>query len=159
PDALPEATPAQAETRNEQPGGVPTATGVLPVPDMRGGIVFALMGDNGSGDRAQYRVAASMARYFNESRRFSFVLMLGDNLYHDAYMNNFPFPYKPLLDRGVQFYASIGNHDRISQQHFKPFNMNDHTYYAFTKGNARFVVLDSNQPADEAQRNWFDTAF
>lgn len=99
-----------------------------------------------------------MLRYFSEVRRFSFVLMLGDNLYHDDCTNEFLLPYRPLLDRGVQFYAALGNHDRDSERHFKPFNMNGHTYYAFNKGNARFVVLNSNQPSDQTQLKWLDTA-
>ena len=51
--------------------------------------------------------------------------MLGDNLYHDDYTDEFSVPYKPLLDRGVKFYAALGNHDRDLEIHFKPFNMND----------------------------------
>jgi hypothetical protein len=37
--------------------------------------------------------------------------------------------------------------------------MSDRSYYAFTEGNARFVVLNSNQPGDTAQLAWLDSAF
>ncbi|HEX4347123.1 MAG TPA: metallophosphoesterase, partial [Vicinamibacterales bacterium] len=93
------------------------------------------------------------------SHHFEFVIMLGDNLYTDDYQSEFLTPYKALLDRGVSFYASLGNHDRDLEEHFKPFNMNDHPYYTFTKGNARFVALNSNRPTDPAQYQWLDHAY
>ncbi len=68
-------------------------------------------------------------------------------------------PYQGLLERGVLFYAALGNHDKEIQQHYKPFHMTDRAYYAFTEGNARFVALNSNHPADAAQLSWFDGAF
>ena len=41
--------------------------------------------------------------------------MLGDNLYGGDsprdYQRKFEEPYKALLDAGVKFYASLGNHD------------------------------------------------
>ena len=120
---------------------------------------FALIGDSGSGDSAQKNVANAMLRYFTTARRFTFVLMLGDNLYHDDYQGEFSVPYQGLLERGVLFYAALGNHDRELEQHYKPFHMTDRLYYAFTEGNARFVALNSNHPADKAQLAWLDGAF
>ena len=76
--------------------------------------------------------------------------MLGDNLYDDDYTNEFSVPYKALLDRGVKFYAALGNHDRDLEIHFKPFNMNDVDRYSFDQGNARFAVLNSNHPGRSA---------
>ena len=129
------------------------------MPQIRGGTVFAIMGDSGSGDQAQQAVAQAMLTYFNTARRFPFVLMLGDNLYDDDYTNEFSVPYKPLLDRGVKFYAALGNHDRDLEIHFKPFNMNDVDRYSFDEGNARFAVLNSNHPADPLQLKWFDQVY
>ena len=129
------------------------------LPGIPGSTRFALIGDSGSGDWAQQAVANAMLRYFTTARRFSFVLMLGDNLYHDDYQSEFSVPYQGLLERGVLFYAALGNHDRELQQHYKPFHMTDRLYYAFTEGNARFVVLNSNKPGDDAQREWLDGAF
>jgi hypothetical protein len=83
--------------------------------------------------------------------------MLGDNLYDDNYRGEFSVPYQGLLERGVLFYAALGNHDRELEQHFKPFHMTDRLFFAFTEGNARFVALNSNHPADRAQLAWFDT--
>lgn len=158
PNVLPVEAPApQPEAAaTPQPAG---ATSPLPMPSIRGGTVFALMGDSGSGDQAQQAVAQAMLTYFNTARHFSFVLMLGDNLYDDDYTNEFSVPYKPLLDRGVTFHAVLGNHDRDLEIHFKPFNMNDVDRYSFDQGNARFVALNSNHPADPLQIQWFDSAW
>ena len=161
-DYLPDAFPAKATA------GVPTAaptplpagtSSPLPMPQLRGGLVFALMGDSGSGDVSQEQVAQAMVTYFNTARRFPFVLLLGDNLYDDDYTGEFLTPYKPLLDRGVKFYAALGNHDRDLEIHFKPFNMNDVDKYSFDEGNARFVALNSNHPGDPVQIKWLDSTF
>jgi hypothetical protein len=158
PDALPEPAPvvAPAAQASSVAGG---AVSPLPMPTIRGATLFALMGDSGSGDIAQQQVAQAMLTYFTTARRFPFVLMLGDNLYDDDYTNEFLIPYKPLLDRDVKFYAAIGNHDRDLEIHFKPFNMQDSDRYTFDQGNARFVALNSNHPADPQQINWLDTVF
>jgi hypothetical protein len=158
PDALPTLAPSTVPT--VPPTAIrDAAASPLPMPDIRGGSVFALMGDSGSGDLPQQQVAQAMATYFETARRFPFVLMLGDNLYDDDYTNEFLMPYKVLLDRGVKFYATIGNHDRDLQIHFKPFNMGDKDRYTFDQGNARFAALNSNHPGDPEQIKWLDTAF
>ncbi len=158
PDALPPtpaAPPREAAAKPLPPG----ATSPLPMPQIRGGTVFALMGDSGSGDQSQEAVAQAMLTYFTTARRFPFVLMLGDNLYDDDYTNEFLVPYKPLLDRGVKFYATLGNHDRDLEIHFKPFNMGDHDRYTVDQGNVRFAAINSNHPADPEQIKWLNGAF
>jgi hypothetical protein len=153
--ATPAAGPPAAAARPLPPG----ATSPLPMPQIRFSTVFALMGDSGSGDQSQLAVAQAMLTYFNTARRFPFVLMLGDNLYDDDYTNEFLTPYKPLLDRGVRFYATLGNHDRDLEIHFKPFNMGDRDRYAFDEGNARFAVLNSNHPSDPEQIKWLNGVY
>jgi hypothetical protein len=86
--------------------------------------------------------------------------MMGDNLYGSegpsAYDRKFERPYKPLLDSGVKFYASLGNHDEPNQRFYKAFNMNGERYYTFKpKGNIRIFALDSNY-VDKAQLDWFE---
>jgi predicted phosphodiesterase len=158
PDALPADPPAGVAAAPATP--LPPGTrSPLPMPSIRGGTVFALMGDSGSGDESQLAVAQAMLTYFTTARRFPFVLMLGDNLYHDDYTNEFSIPYKPLIDRGVKFYATLGNHDRDLEIHFKPFNMEDRDRYSFDQGNARFAVLNSNHPGDPEQIKWLDGVF
>src|SRR5436305_98532 len=158
PTALPAPAPAPTAAAAATPMP-PGATSPLPMPSIRGGTVFGLMGDSGSGDQAQHAVAQAMLTYFNTARHFPFVLMLGDNLYDDDYTNEFSVPYKPLLDRGVKFYATLGNHDRDLEIHFKPFNMGDQDRYSFDQGNARFAVLNSNHPTDPEQIKWLDATF
>ncbi len=119
---------------------------------------FAVIGDSGTGDRAQYDVATRMEAY-RQATKFDFVIMLGDNIYgnhspHD-FADKFERPYKPLLDAGVKFYASLGNHDDPNDERlYKPFNMGGERYYAFRKGEVAFFALDSNY-MDPAQLMWF----
>jgi 3',5'-cyclic AMP phosphodiesterase CpdA len=120
---------------------------------------FAVIGDNGTGDRPQYQTAAQMARW-HEQFPFEFVLMLGDNLYGShqphAFKRKFEEPYRTLLQGGVKFYASLGNHDNPNERFYKPFNMNGNRYYKFSSGNADFFALDSNY-MDPQQLNWLET--
>jgi hypothetical protein len=161
-DFISNALPAQAPAGPPAAAATPIAPGAtspLAMPSIRGGTVFGIMGDSGSGDQAQQAVAQAMLTYFNTAHHFPFVLMLGDNLYDDDYTNEFSVPYKPLLDRGVKFYAALGNHDRDLEIHFKPFNMNDVDRYSFDQGNARFVALNSNHPSDPLQIKWLDQVY
>jgi predicted phosphodiesterase len=121
-------------------------------------IRFAVIGDSGTGKIEQYQVAQQMEKC-REKTGFDFVLMLGDNIYgHKSqrdFEQKFELPYKPLLDAGVKFYASIGNHDNPNERLYKPFNMGGARYYSFKKGNATFFALDSNY-MDLAQLSWLD---
>ena len=118
---------------------------------------FAVIGDSGTGDREQYDIARELEAY-REKVNFDFVIMLGDNIYgsHNAgdFARKFEQPYKPLLDAGVKFYASLGNHDDPDvERRYKPFNMNGERYYKFSKGDVDFFVLDSNY-MDPTQLKW-----
>jgi predicted phosphodiesterase len=120
---------------------------------------FAVIGDSGTGDRAQNEVAQRMEAY-RQATKFDFVIMLGDNIYgsHSPrdFVKKFEQPYKPLLDAGVKFYASLGNHDDPDDERlYKPFNMGGERYYAFRKGEVGFFALDSNY-MDPKQLSWLD---
>jgi Calcineurin-like phosphoesterase len=119
---------------------------------------FAVIGDNGTGDRPQYEVAQQMQK-FHDVFPFEFVVMLGDNLYGGEspldFQKKFEDPYRPLLEGGVKFYASLGNHDNPNERFYKPFNMNGNRYYSFKNGNAEFFALDSNY-MDPVQLKWVD---
>jgi predicted phosphodiesterase len=120
---------------------------------------FAVIGDSGTGEREQYEVANEMEIY-RQKVGFDFVIMLGDNIYggHRSkdFAEKFEQPYKPLLDAGVKFYASLGNHDDPNDERlYKPFNMGGERYYTFQKGDVRFFVLDSNY-MDPAQLDWLE---
>jgi len=120
---------------------------------------LAVIGDFGTGDPPQ----ADVARQMMKSRAvfpFQFVITVGDNIYTGSrpsdFEQDFAVPYKPLLDAGVPFYATLGNHDKTNERFYKPFNMNGSNYYAFKKGNVRFFALDSNY-MDPKQRAWIET--
>lgn len=120
---------------------------------------FAVIGDSGTGEPAQFQVAQEMESY-RKAAGFDFVVMLGDNIYggHSArdFEQKFELPYKPLLDAGVKFYASLGNHDDPNEERlYKPFNMNGERYYNFKKGNVEFFALDSTY-MDPRQLDWLE---
>jgi hypothetical protein len=120
---------------------------------------FAAIGDMGTGDASQYEVAQRMVAA-RQDFPFDFAIMLGDNIYGGSspkdFEKKFETPYKPLLDRGVKFYAALGNHDNPNERFYKLFNMNSATYYSYKKGNVRFYVLDSDY-MDPKQLSWLET--
>lgn len=129
----------------------------LSLPNKPDSLRFAVMGDTGTGGKAQYDVARQMVEW-RTVFPFEFVLMMGDNLYGGDkpkdYQQKFETPYKPLMDAGVKFYASLGNHDDANQRFYKNFNMNGERYYTFRpKLGIRFFALDSNY-MDRAQLAW-----
>src|SRR5690348_6561009 len=119
---------------------------------------FAAFGDNGTGGQEQYDVAQQMVRQ-RANFPFDFVLMLGDNIYGSDtaadFRRKFEDPYKPMLDAGVKFYASLGNHDNPNQRLYKPFNMDGKRYYSFRKENVEFFALDSTY-MDPVQLAWVE---
>src|SRR5579862_135326 len=120
---------------------------------------FAVIGDSGTGRHEQYEVAQEMEAY-QQKVRFDFVIMLGDNIYGGHrpadFARKFELPYKPLLDAGVKFYASLGNLDNPHDERlYKPFNMGGERYYSFKKGDVAFFALDSNY-MDPAQLRWIE---
>ena len=148
----PVARTAQAQPANET---VP--------PRAKTSIRFAVLGDTGTGERAQYDVAEQVWRS-HAVFPFEFVILVGDNLYGSErpqdYARKVELPYKPLLDAEIPFYASLGNHDDPNQIYYKPFNMDGKRFYTFKKdklGSAgvRFFALDSNYMTRD-QLEWFE---
>jgi len=132
----------------------------LSMPNRPGSVKFAAIGDNGTGEQPEYDLANQMDLWH---RRFPFdmVIMLGDNMYGSQrpadFTRKFERPYKPLLDAGVKFYASLGNHDNTNNDKYKPFNMGGERYYSYARSRVRFFVLDTNY-LDPAQLVWLETA-
>ena len=130
----------------------------IALPQRPDSVRFAVFGDSGTGDTAQYEVAAQMVKY-HQAFAFTFSLMLGDNMYGSErpqdFEKKFERPYKTLLDAKVDFYAVLGNHDDPNQRFYKPFNMNGQRYYSFKKGQVRFFALDSNYMEPE-QIAWLE---
>ena len=121
-------------------------------------VKFLVLGDTGTGDTAQFQVAAQVWK----SRQvfpYEFAIMLGDNIYGSErpqdFAQKFERPYKPLLDANIPFYAAIGNHDDPNQRYYKPFGMGGQRFYTYQKKDVRFYVLDSNY-MDKDQQTWLE---
>ena len=142
---------------------------VLTLPRKPGSVRFAAIGDSGRGDQPQYEVSAQM-QAFHKVFSYDFVVMLGDNVYDggtpEYYRDRFELPYKPLLDDGVKFYATIGNHDFPNQPFYAPFNMGGQRYYTFKPpslvtriagagDDVRFFMIDTER-LDRPQLEWID---
>jgi 3',5'-cyclic AMP phosphodiesterase CpdA len=137
----------------------PRAVQDLALPLTPNSIRFAVIGDQGTRDRFQIEVAEQLSR-FRARFPFTFVLTLGDNLYGGReesvdFERRFERPYRALLDAGVVFHASLGNHDSVGQTQYKHFHMNGSRYYTFHERDVQFVALDSNR-MDEPQVRWLD---
>jgi hypothetical protein len=139
------------------PGWAPAA--IAPLPNRPGSLKFGVLGDFGTGSQSQYQLAQQMAalhRNFN----YNLVVLVGDNLYGSErpqdFKSKFEVPYKPLLDAGVKFYASLGNHDAREQRFYKLFNMDGKLYYTFSpRMDVRFFALESTYPVPE-QIRWLE---
>ncbi|MBI1747412.1 MAG: metallophosphoesterase [Acidobacteria bacterium] len=137
---------------------------------------FAVIGDMGIGcdakDGNQCKIADLMCEYQDQ---FDFVITVGDNIYPDGdpklFPPNFEEPYRCLLELGMPFYASLGNHDTESSRwRYEEANVNYPNYhmiddrdevhrrfYSFRKGSVtrnsqtvpliEFLALDSNRVA------------
>jgi hypothetical protein len=121
---------------------------------------FAVIGDAGTGAAPQYAVGRQMG-VARATFPFEFVIMLGDNLYGRQdprdLVDKFERPYADLLQAGVRFYATLGNHDDPASRFYPAFNMDGERYYTFARKNVRFFVLDTNV-LDPKQIAWIDDA-
>lgn len=170
-EAPPDPSVRQAPTRTPAvlaapPNGV--GAGTLTLPDALTSVKFAVIGDSGRGSPPQHEVAAQMLR-FREAFSYAFVIMLGDNIYEgpataEDYRLKFEEPYRALLDKGVKFFAVLGNHDDPRQVDYEPFHMHGERYYTFappedlvTKIATRveFFAIDSTN-LDRQQLMWLD---
>ncbi len=131
---------------------------------------FAVVADTGSGDIHQYAVGRALARY-HQKNPFDRILLAGDNIYTNGEFSKikeaFAIPYKDLLDRGVKFYASLGNHDVRSENGdrevaYPQFNMQGKRYYTHGTNDVKFFVMETNSIVDPnsadrtAQLEWLD---
>jgi hypothetical protein len=120
---------------------------------------FVAFGDFGGGP-AQGAVAASMLQWTREGHRVDALVTTGDNVYDfgepkyfQAYLKA---PYRALQTTGRPMWATLGNHD-VAAGH----GAEQLTFlglpplpYAKTLPGVRFLFLDANRPADEAQKRW-----
>src|SRR5262245_58695565 len=83
-------------------------------PNKDGTLKFLAFGDFGTGEAQQYALAKQMTKLLDRFKP-ELAILVGDNLYGSErpqdFERKFEIPYKPLLDAGVKFKASLGNHD------------------------------------------------
>ena len=109
--------------------------------------------------QSQYELANQMVDLHGRFK-YELVVLVGDNLYGSErpqdFQKKFELPYKALLDDGVKFYASLGNHDAREQRYYKLFNMDGKLYYTFSpRMDVRFFALESTYPVPE-QIRWLE---
>jgi hypothetical protein len=132
---------------------------IVAFPNLPDSLKFAVLGDFGTGDREQFEMAEQMA-LVHSRLPFTFVLLVGDNIYGSErpqdFRQKFEEPYRGLLDAGVRFYASLGNHDSREQRYYDLFNMDGELYYSFSPGDdVRFFALESTYMEPE-QIEWLE---
>lgn len=149
------AGPAQVQTTPRE-----SAPLALTLPNKPDSLKFAVLGDFGNGSRAQYQLGDQMKRV-HDAFKYEFVVTVGDNLYGSErpqdFRTKFELPYKAILDAGVKFYASLGNHDGREQRYYKLFNMDGKLYYSFKapKGDVRLFGLETTY-LDRDQLAWIE---
>ena len=133
-----------------------------------GSIRVLAFGDYGNGTQNQRDVATAMKRY-HDDKRFDFGITLGDNFYSKGMLSTSDPNWKKWWDEmydplGIQFYASLGNHDwgyadspaaEVMYTAQSPSWRMPRTYYTFTAGPAQFFALDTNE-ISRAQLMWLD---
>ena len=149
----------QERAQNQKPAAAaPKERSRLTLPNKESSVRFAVIGDTGTGGEPQNQLAETFFQY-RGIFPFKFALMLGDNLYGGEdpvdYAKKFERPYQPLLDAGVKFYATLGNHDNSNQRLYKLFNMDGKEYYSFKEGDVRFLALNTNY-MDPRQLKWIE---
>lgn len=157
---------ASPDPTSATPSSGSPADAPIPLPDKPGSLRFAVIGDSGRGSSEQYQLAQQMVIQ-RERFPFTFVLMLGDNIYDswtpEDYAAKFERPYKALLDDDVKFYAARGNHDGREQWLYPGFNTGGQRYFTFTKAEGmlkplvgktvQFFAIDTVD-LDGAQLEW-----
>ncbi len=136
-------------------------------PDSR--FTFAVIGDSGNGEKAQWAVAGLLERM-----ELDLILHAGDVVYPSGedrdYDAKFFAPYRRIIG-SVPLFPALGNHD-VETKDGAPYLENFHLprndpqdmgrYYSFDWGNVHFVALDSELYYDdgggdpEEQKAWLE---
>ncbi len=135
-------TPSETTTFTPEPTAAP--------------VVFAAIGDYGSGDQNEGDVAALI-----NSWKPDFIITLGDNNYPNGaadfmdqavgqFFHSYIYPYKGSFGEGAdtnRFFPSLGNHDLHTdnaQPYYDYFTLpGNERYYDFTWGPVHLFALDS----------------
>lgn len=158
--SAPAASGVSAPPAAQQTGPTASASQTFNLPNRPDSLKFFVLGDFGNGGREQYELAAQMAKV-QAAFPALLIITVGDNIYGGEgasdFKRKFEVPYKPLLDAGVKFQASLGNHDSREQARYAPFNMGGKTHYAFkaAKQDVKFLAIESDYPSPE-QLEWIE---
>jgi hypothetical protein len=158
--AAPAGGPRPAASSPPATALTPAPVRAVPLAGAQGSFTFAVIGDNGTGDARQYETGRQLFAAY-QRQAFSIVIMVGDNIYGSErpqdFVRKFEEPYRPLLDAGVKFYASLGNHDSREQRYYKPYNMEGKLYYSLKapEQDVRFFALDITY-FDKPQVEWLE---
>jgi hypothetical protein len=127
---------------------------------------FAVIGDWGTGDNDQVRIAQQIFRTHQLSP-LDFVISVGDNIYPNGsgnyFAKHFEAPFASLLKDRVNFHTVLGNHDvragRQDQCQYPLFNMGGAPYYTLQRGDGltEFFMLDSTD-FDQRQGAWLESS-
>jgi 3',5'-cyclic AMP phosphodiesterase CpdA len=157
--------PATLARGDQQQAGAAVVAGSTPAaptefPNHADSLKFIAFGDFGTGEPDQYALAKQMAA-FHGRFKFELAVLLGDNLYGSErpqdFVRKFEEPYRPLIDAGVKFKASLGNHDAREMRNYKYFDMQDKLFYSFKapKQSVRFYAFESTYMTPE-QLSWIE---
>lgn len=128
----------------------------LTLPQDSGALKVLVIGDMGSGKPGQYETGR-MINTYQVALKFDTAVTVGDNIYgadKAADMKaKFEQAYQPLINKGVKFYATLGNHDNSNQKYYEFFNMKGQEYYKFEKDGVSFYALNSTY-MDKRQLDW-----
>ena len=118
---------------------------------------FAVKGDWGDGSKSQIAVTKRMCVEHTKTP-YVFTLTTGDNFYPSgtATPQSFRTAEKCLIDRGVPYRAAWGNHDAGGSS-TQTVLRTPARWYTFISGPVRIVVLDANQPGNQAQLSFLRT--
>ena len=121
--------------------------------------LIAVVGDVGTGDAIEQRTADALAAR-GAIAPYHGLFVLGDNVYPDGDAERLEVtvfePFGPLLRAGAQLLPVLGNHDvreGNGPRQLARFGL-ARAFYARTLGDVQVIALDSNHPADPAQRRW-----
>ena len=168
--ALPVVVAGQSDTPTPTftPTFTPTST-----PEPEHAIVFAVIGDYGSGNKNEGDVAALV-----KSWQPDFIITTGDNNYPSGsaetidatigqFYHDFIYPYQGDFGQGAdqnRFFPTLGNHDWMApgaRPYLNYFTLpGNERYYDFTWGPVQLFALDadSNEPdgvgANSSQADW-----
>lgn len=141
----------------------PSSPPVIPLPHSD----FIFMGDTGTGDEGQYKVAQGVQSFCESAlNECEFGLLLGDNIYSfgvksisdSQWYEKFEKPYAGL---DFKFYAALGNHDHYGKWEPQVEYKSAHwsmpaRYYRLSTEHAEIFVLDTEKMTD-TQADWLDT--